>query len=234
MKAHTKTIIASAIASMAILAGSANATVLFSDDFTGSGSGTGFAAESSWSDSPTISGGELSISGTSFRDLGTGITTATMDFWFVANLSLTSPTTKWGNISFYAAGIESAYFGADTATANWEFDTDATGDQESSVAIVDGAMTLLIAHITSDSISMWIDPTDTSSIANLGAADKSITLDPITSNGTWNRMRIGSSGTITVESMIGSTDFHQAIPEPSSAAFIISLGALALILRRRK
>lgn len=158
-----------------------------------------------------------------------------MDFWFVANLSLADKTT-WGNISFYDDTTESAYFGADTGSTHWEFDTLNTADQESSVAIVDGAMTLLIAHITSDSISMWIDPTDTSSIANLGTADKSITLDPITSEATWDRIRIGSSGTntITVESMRGATDFNQAIPEPSSAAFITGLGALALILRRRK
>ena len=134
----------------------------------------------------------------------------------MANLSLASSTSTWGNISFYDDTTESAYFGADTGSTKWEFDTLNTDDQESPVAIVDGAMTLLIAHITSDSISMWIDPANTSSIANLGTADKSITLDPITSNGTWNRMRIGSApaNTITVESMIAATTFAEAVPEP--------------------
>ena len=117
------------IAVTGLSASCAMAEIIFSDDFTSSGSGTGFVAESSWSDSPTISGGELSISGTSFRDLGTGITTSTMDFWFVANLSLADKTT-WGNISFYDDTTESAYFGADTGSTKWEFDTLNTDDQE--------------------------------------------------------------------------------------------------------
>ena len=151
MKDMKHTMIPSLLAGVALFTAQAGAAVLFSDDFSGTGSGTGFS--DNWS-AGTISGDEITVaSATSFRTLTSNITTSTADFWFV-NLTITGTSSGWGGLSFYDGGTEDMFYGSDGATTTWEFDTTAISDQTSTVPNFTGVETLLIAHVTSTSIDM--------------------------------------------------------------------------------
>lgn len=223
--------LSAALIGAAFLTANAGASVLFTDDFSSTTSGSGFS--DNWSGG-TISGGEIDVNNTtSFRQFTSTINTGTMDFWFVSNLTVTGTSSGWAGLSFFDGGNEDGFFGSDGGSTNWEFDTDGMGDQTSTVANFTGVETLLITHITSTSIDMWIDPADISSAAAMGAADKAWTGTPTTPNATWDRIRIGTSRNVKVNDMTAATTFSEAVPEPSSAA-LLGLGGLALILRRRK
>ncbi len=222
-----------ALALVGILTTGASATVLFSDDFSAVGSGTGFS--DNWS-AGTISGGEIAVaSTTSYRTLTSSITTNTADFWLDAKLEMSNKTgSTWAGLSFFNGGTEDMFFGADSASSAWEFDTRGMGDQTSTVSVVNDAMTHIVAHITSTSIDMWIDPSDISSIAALGTADKSFTVNPVTDQAQWTRLRIGAGGqTITSESVTAATTFGEAVPEPATMS-LLALGGMAMLRRRKR
>lgn len=211
----------------------APAAILFYDDFSATGSGTGWASGSSWS-SGSINDGKIVVTGsTSFRDLNTAIDTATADFWFMSRLTITQPSYSWAGISFYYGGSEDLFFGSDNASTTWEFDTVDIEDQNASVENFSGQEVLLVAHISPNQISMWLDPTDTSSQTALGTADVSFAQSLIAGYSQWTRLRIASSyPTITVNSMTAADTFTEAIPEPTSISLIgISVGVLAMIRR---
>ena len=166
--------------------------------------------------------------------LTSNITTSTADFWFVSNLTITGTSSGWDDSSFYDGGTEDMFSGSDGATTTWEFDTTAISDQTSTVPNFTGVETLLIAHVTSTSIDMSDrDPTDTSSAAALGTADKAITVNPITNRAQWTQLRIGTSRTVAVNDMTAATTFGEAIPEPS-VALLAQLLAPVMLLRRRR
>ena len=222
------------------MCGVTQASVLFSDSFDSVSSGTGFSG--AWEAGGTYAGGEVAVldsNGTLFRSISTGINTATMDFWLAIDLTAGldtggTPTTAWAAISLYDAGNEDFAVGSDTASEDWEFDTDGITDVTSTVDIFTGNPAQVILHITSTSIDMWVDPADTSNIAALGAADASTVVAAITPNGTWDSLRLGkhNNATLSVDNIVAATTFAEVVPEPGSLA-LLGLGGLALLRRRR-
>jgi len=214
-------------------ANSAQAAIIFSDDFSAVGSGTGFS--DNWS-AGTISGGEITVGNTtSYRTFTSAIDTTSMDFWLSAKVTVTGSTSGWAGLSFFRGTDEDLFFGSDGGSSNWEFDTDSTSDQTSTVANFTGVETHLVAHVVHNSIDMWIDPVDTSSPTALGASDKSYSADDVTTDDTWTRLRIGTNRTIVVNDMTAATTYAEAVPEPSSFAIgLLGLVSLGLIGRRRK
>ena len=86
------------LAMVAMFAGNSGADILFTDDFSSSSSG--------WSDNwtaGTISGGAITVTdnATSFRTLTTNIDTSIMDFWYVANLTVSGDSSQWVGLSFF-------------------------------------------------------------------------------------------------------------------------------------
>ncbi|NWK55082.1 PEP-CTERM sorting domain-containing protein [Verrucomicrobiaceae bacterium N1E253] len=157
-----------------------------------------------------------------------------MDFWLIADVTLGTNASKWGAISIYAGSNEDFALGADGASNKWEFDTDGMSDQTSSITCFTGTEARLVLHITGTSVDMWVDPSDTSSVAALGVADKAWSGTDITPNSAdWSQIRIGTNDTISVSQLTAATTLAEAVPEPSSTA-LIGLGGIALILRRRK
>jgi len=200
---------------VALSSGTASAVVLFSDDFSGAGSGTGFS--DSW-DGGTYTDGQLVLTGPTgtekvyaYRTLSTTIDTATMDFWMSIDMTITGTASGWGGFSIFAGTTEDFFVGSDSASATWEFDTQGYGDQTSTVPNFTGVETHVLVHITADSVQMWIDP----DMADLGAADKEILSTDTTSYSPWTRVRIGTSRNIKVNELVAATTYAE-IPEPAT------------------
>ena len=210
------------------ISGNVSASVIFSDDFSSSGSGTGFAPASTWSDG-TLSGGELSVTGAeSFRDFATNITTATMDFWLVSNMKIDGSSTSWGGMNFYDGGTWELFFGSDSGSTAWSFDINPSPDVETTIPAFNAQSRLLIAHITDSTVDMWINPADTN---DLGTADASYAgaAGSVSSGEQWTRMRIasGSTATVTVKGVVAATTLAEALifaedpdPDPDVTATV--------------
>ncbi len=215
----------------AALAGNAMASIIFTDDFSGEGSGTGWS--DTWS-AGTISDGSINVPNTtSFRELTTNMDPQDVDFWFVSNLKMNGNSGNWVGLSFFNGGTEDLFFGMDGGTTTWEFDTRAMGDQTSSVPVLFGVNQLLIAHVTAGSIDMWIDPADTSSESALGTADKSYSGNT-SDESAWTRIRIGTNMSgVEVFDMTAATTFGEAIPEPTTLGMLALAGGGLLFIRRK-
>lgn len=225
---------------MFFLVNSARAALLLSDDFSSVGGGTGWQAASSWDGAASISGGKISHSGQSFRTFASPISIGSADFWFATRIALSGDSSRWGAISFYDGTDEDVYFGTDSASTVWEFGNGSEfPDQSTSVSSFNQPSAVrLLAHVTTSKIDMWVDPSDTSSVAALGLANASVTNNPIDPSSTWNRLgiRSHSSVTITVDDLAVATTLSEAVsgvPEPSSFAFMGVVGLLAVFIRRK-
>lgn len=217
----------------AMLAGNAGASILFTDDFSGAGSGTGWS--DSWS-AGTISGGNIDVNNTtSYRTLTTTIDTDAMDFWYVANVKVTGTSTGWAGLSFFAGTDEDFFAGSNGSGTKWGYRTDLLSDlnggNNTGIDNFTGVDTLVVTHITASSISMWIDPIDTSSETAMGSADAT-TLGNV-SDKDWTRVRIGTSRNVAVYDMTAATTFTEAIPEPATLSMIALFGGGILFIRRK-
>lgn len=256
MKLQTTSLLTAATACAALAAGSANATVLFSDDFSSLSGGSGWAAASTWSvanngGTRAIVGDQMVLTKTdtsnsnTFRDLDTAITVAGADFWFVANYTYTGTRAKadtFFGIQFMDGTTTDNFIGANTGATNWRFIQDGTTVDTSPAVPVTSSLAQVVMHFTESKLDMWVDPTDTSSVGALGTAHA--TYDPagsIAGVTEWDRIRLlvghGNSGTgtseITVDNMIAATTFGEAVPEPGSLA-LLGLGGLLVASRRRR
>jgi hypothetical protein len=232
----------SLLALSAALSSQAHSGVLFSDDFSDSGSGTGFATSSTWSNA-AASGGAIVVTEQNdvYRKLASTIPIASADFWFVVNLTYTGttiPEDGYFGISFYDGTNESLFFGSDTESTTWEFDTSKSDDQTSSIPNYTGQPTRLVAHITGNRIDLWINPDDVSNPSNLGPADASYTnAEGVTTESQWTRLRIAAkngsasknrSSSVTVYNLTAATTLAEAIagsgppPEPASYAMCVA------------
>ena len=223
-------IILSFLSIAALIASNANAAIIASDDFSASGSGTGWASSTDWGSN--LNSGTYSATTENFRDFAATTSSADgSEIWVSVEISLSGST--WGGISFFDGGTEKVLFGRDTNNAFWGIDA-APENYSTIAATVDQTFHLLgLIEYNSgvDTISLWIDPTD---MNNLGTANASTT-DTL---GTFTKLRlgtgIGSGSGLTVDNLTIGTTFADVIPEPSSAALLLGLGAVALVLRRRK
>ena len=165
MKLQTTSLLTAATACAALAAGSANAEILFSDDFSASGSGSGFAGSSTWSgdiahsNAPpsgavNLSGGELTVTNgqanntntRTHRALASGINmndTAT-DVWLSATIGYTGDATgnAWFGVSFFddyvnsgSRGSEELFFGASTSNDVWTFSANGSTTLTSNPAV---------------------------------------------------------------------------------------------------
>ncbi|MEM7011516.1 MAG: PEP-CTERM sorting domain-containing protein [Verrucomicrobiota bacterium] len=243
MKSLPKILAATIAATLFAGASNLSDSLLFSDDFTANGGGTGWAGGSVWDGAAAFSGGEISHSGESFRTMATPITLATMDFWMATEMRLSGDSSSWGAITFFNGTDAGVYFGTDSASTDWEFGNGGVfSDQNTGIpSFNQGSNAFLLAHITTNTVDLWVNPGDTSSIAALGVANASITNSPLDPAATWNRIGIRSTATvtITVDSLIAATTFNEVVgvPEPSTVISMSAFGAIGgfvFFARRRK
>jgi hypothetical protein len=227
-------IILSFLSIAALIASNANAAIIASDDFSASGSGTGWASSTDWG-TGNVSDGTYSATTENFRDFAATTSSADgSEIWVSVEISLSASTQgSWGGISFFDNVGEKVLFGRDSNNAFWGID--AAPENYSTIAATANQTFHLLGLIEYnsgvDTISLWIDPTD---MNNLGTANASTT-DTL---GAFTKLRlgtgIGSDPGLTVDNLTIGTTFADVIPEPSSAALLLGLGAVALVLRRRK
>ena len=230
-----KTILA-LFAGAALLTTHAHADVLFSDDFSASGSGSGWAAATTWS-AGTLSGGEIAVTGAqSFRDFSAPITTSGMDLWLVSNMRMSAPSSSWGGYNFYNGTDWDLFFGSDSGSTDWSFDVKGVADYDTTIPNYNDLPTLLVAHITDSAVDMWINPIDVSNPAAMGTPDAahSGAAGSVSTVAQWTRLRIGAGNpTVTVDDVTAATTFAEAIPESSTVLLFGFMSSAMLLLRRR-
>lgn len=232
-----KTITLTSVAAASLLACNLNAAIIAEDDFSGLGSGTGWAAASDWG-AGNVSGGEYSASGQNFREFASTINnTSGTEFWVSLDVAIAS--NSWGGISFYNGGTEVLLFGRDTTTEFWGIDGNNVTDTYTTTPWVAGESVRLLGRAQydvngggdPDQVSLWVNPTDTSSIAALGSPDATVADNNL---GPYTQVRLGTGSTgLTVDNLVISTDLS-SIPEPASVAAFLGFAALGLVLSRRR
>ena len=215
-----------------------NAALIASDDFSAEGSGTGFAAASNWG-TGNVSGGEYSTGTENFRNFAVTTPSSNTEYW--ASIEFSLAANSWGGLSFFNGGSEVLLLGRDTGHAFWGIDGRFVADTYSTVAFVADETVHLLARLefdvngggTPDQVSLWVNPSDTTSLATLGTPSATVADNNL---GPYTRLRLGTgSSSLTADNLYIGTTLADVtpVPEPSSAA-LLGLGGLALILRRRK
>ena len=224
-------------AAASLLACDLNAAIIAFDDFSAAGSGTGWAAASDWG-TGNVSGGEFSATGQNFRAFDSTINnTSGTEFWVSLDVAIAS--NSWGGLSFYNGSSEVLLFGRDTTTEFWGIDGSFVTDTYTTTPWVAGESVRLLGRAqydvngggTPDQVSLWVNPSDTSSIAALGTADATVADNNL---GPYTQVRLGTGSTgLTVDNLLIATDLA-SVPEPASMAAILGFTALGMVVVRRR
>jgi len=221
-----------------LLASSANADVLAFDDFSSSGSGTGWAAGSSWTGgSLGASGYTVSWGGTSFRPFEASILDSNDPLYVGFDFTRSSDT--WAGVSLFNGGSEELFMGHpfNQSFYGGEVSDPVQGSIYLGNVSIDTSAHRMVTQIDfgggaggQDRIRFWVD--------NSTEAAPDATVDV---NGSWlpsqfTQLRLGTNGVLTVDNLTVSTDFSQAFvgtPEPATMS-LLALGGLAMLKRRRR
>jgi hypothetical protein len=230
------------IAMLFVTTPSAEAAILASDDFSASGSGTGWAADSNWG--TTVSGG-ISTWGFSSRNFAAPIDPNAHGKIYIAfDHAQTAPGdgSQWGGAAFFegpsAGGDESFFAGNPGQFNNIGLDLKQGGTLDSGVGHSTTARRIiteidLTAGGTNATYKIWVD----SNNVNAPTAMTSITNDPF--DAPWQSLRLAGDGatTHTTDNLVIATTFAEVglVPEPATIALfgVLGLTLIGAAHRRR-
>jgi hypothetical protein len=234
---------AAAVACVIIAAApSADAAILVSDDFSASGSGTGWAAGTNWGG--TVAGG-ISTWGFASRNFAAPLDPNAHGKIYIAfDYAQTAPGdgSAWGGAALFegtdAGGEETFFSGNPSQFANYGLDLK-QGDTLDSGVGHDTGVHRIITEIdltgggANATYRLWVDSDD------LGAptATTSITNHPI--NAPWLSLRLAGDGvtTNTTDNLVIATTFWEVglIPEPATLVMLGLFGTvMPNVIRRRR
>ena len=225
-----------------LLVQDAGAAILASDDFSATGSGTGWEAASDWDGS--VAGG-VSSWGNVNRNFASPIDPTAHDKLYIAfDYSQTSGAgSSWSGLAMFegpdATGDETLFVGDPGQTVNYGADLKAGAATFIDSGIqVDSTVRRIIIELDlnadpgTDSTRFWVDSNDINS-----PTASSIGYDNTAIDAPWVSARLAGDGSTaaTTDNLIFATTAAEVglVPEPSTTVLFLSLAGGLTTLRRR-
>ena len=232
---------------------SANAAVIFQDDFSSYPEGSPLSSSTSWvTHSGTVGqiivqNGEITLTDTNSEDIGVEfVPVSSGELFFSVDVTITDPGNYGSDHEYWMHFMSTPTGGFNSRTdfqlkeSGFTAGISGTSSTAQSVwgtdLVYDTTYKVVVGYDFSDSIStLWIDPTSSSDTSIVGTAATSNSLQK------FGFRQSGASGTqlITFDNLIIADDFNSAaafaVPEPSSYALLVGIfGMTWLSCRRRR
>ncbi|MDP6635509.1 MAG: PEP-CTERM sorting domain-containing protein [Phycisphaerae bacterium] len=216
----------------------ANAGVIASDDFSSVGSGTGWAAGSSWSGGSLGPSGFTVFGATSFRPFASSVTDSNNPLYI--GFDFTRNFDSWAGVSLFNGSSEELFMGRPFQQSRYggEVSDPSQGLIYLGNVSVDTSAHRMVTQIDfgggagpgEDRIRFWVDN------STEAAPDATVDVDGSWLPSLFTQLRIGSNGSLTVDNLTVSTSFgdsYAGVPEPATMS-LLALGGVAALRRRRK